>query len=116
MANTKAQVTLLASANRAANGQSVDLDLSPYIEGILYLNVSAHGGTTPTLDVAVQGKDPVSGLYVTIASFTQVTTTDSLTKLIFSRPIPNTIRLNWTIGGSAGPNYTFGVGADLSTE
>ena len=74
-----------------------------------YLNVSAHAGTTPTLDVDIEAKDPASGGWIVIASFAQVLEVDSLTA-IAPFELPDTrIRANWVIAGTGG-SYTFSVG------
>ena len=112
-----------ASAAKTADGNSVDFTTpaTPPIKGImLFLEITAATGTTPTLDLDVEVKDPVSGKYFVVASFAQKTAagTDrlsiypSLTAVAnkaISDLLPTTWRLKWTIGGGS-PSFTFSVG------
>lgn len=83
------------------------------------LNVTEASGTTPTLDVKIQAKCPVSGVYVDIpgASFAQKTTTGADSLLIYpgvtetanrdvSSVLPTIFRAVATLGGGT-PTFAF---------
>lgn len=89
----------------------------------IYLNITAASGTSPTLDVKLQIKDPVSGTYIDIpgAAFAQKTGTGSDSLTIYpgisetanrkaSMVLPRTWRAVATIGGTT-PSFTFSLGA-----
>lgn len=90
---------------------------------ILYINVSAASGTTPTLVVNVQAQDPVTSNWITIpgastASLTGITAVQLAVypgvtvaaNTAVSYPLPRNWRVSWTIGGTT-PSFTFSVGA-----
>jgi hypothetical protein len=85
----------------------------------LTLDITAASGTTPTLDVKIQGKDEVSDTYTDIpgAAFTQKTAAGDDKLTIYpgiavvanesvNLPCPGTIRAVCTIGGTT-PSFTF---------
>lgn len=118
-----AQATVLASAVRTSTANSDD-QVNRFARGVrLYLDVTAASGTTPTLDVKVQTKDPVSSTYIDLpgAAFSQKTTTGSDDLTIYpgvaetanetvSDALSRTWRVVATIGGTT-PSFTFSVGA-----
>lgn len=67
-----AYMTLTAAA-ASVNGADVATNDSG-IGLIVYTNITAITGTTPSLVVTVQGKDPVSGVYHTILASASLTT------------------------------------------
>jgi hypothetical protein len=113
---------IITAAAKTASGNSSDI-ISDRTGLMLFLNITGFSGTTPTLDVKVQGKDPASGTYVDMpgASFAQKVGTGSDTLLIYpgvtstvnrqiSAALPNVIRIAYTIGGTT-PSFTFSIGA-----
>jgi hypothetical protein len=114
--------SVLASAARTTSANSADL-VNYNARGVrLFLDVSAQSGTTPTLDVKVQVKDSVSGLYVDLpgAAFAQNIGTVQ-TKILDIYPglaaatgaavnemLSRTWRVVATIGGVT-PSFTFSV-------
>lgn len=112
--------TILSSAARTTTGSSADFYTGTPSGLYVFLNITAASGTTPTLDVKLQGKDPVSGQYFDLpaASFTQKTgtgfdwllihpeiTTVTANKQV-STATTNNMRLVYTIGGTT-PSFTF---------
>jgi len=71
-----------------------------------YLNVTAHAGTSPTLDVDIIGV--IAGSDYVLSSFTQVLEVDG-TEAITITAAPQNIDVDWTISGSAGQSYTFDI-------
>jgi hypothetical protein len=68
-----AAVTVLASADRVADAYSTDQTNYNHRGIILFTNCSAIGDDTYSL--TVQGKDPLSGRYYTIATFSSIAST-----------------------------------------
>jgi Tfp pilus assembly major pilin PilA len=108
------ELTLVSSGNRTASGNSAEFDVSDYSEAIFFLDVTAVPGvyTDETLDVTVKTKDPASGKWFTIATFTQVTNSTTSEMKAVANNLGRKIRVEWAIGGTA-PSYTFSVGAVL---
>lgn len=102
------QRTLQAEVTKAAdfNGPDTDVDVR---QGTAYLDVTAHSGTNPTLDVKIDEKDETSGKYMELAGFTQVTETDGTTKLDLGAIDTSKLRVRALIGGTT-PSYTYTVG------
>lgn len=110
--------TLLASAARTASVNSADLTVYNGAKLTVYLDVTAASGTSPTLDVTVKAKDPASGKYFTIGTFTQKTgvTSDAIfigggADVEFA---VRTLRVECVIGGTT-PSFTFSVGYSATT-
>lgn len=105
---TKGIVTFLPSASRTSSGNSGNGVYSgENSEAIVYLDITAASGTTPTLNVVIQ--DTIDGTnWDTVSSFTQASSTGREVKRIsnFSRYM----RISYTVGGTT-PNFTFSVKA-----
>lgn len=114
--------TLFASATKTSSGNGSDFETYNMNEATFFLNVSAASGTSPTLDVDIEGKDPVSAGYFKLVSFAQKTAIstgrvviglgsvdDANTDAVASVPLPHIIRAKYTIGGTS-PSFTFSVG------
>lgn len=101
-----------ASAARTATGNTGAL--SGYAKGRrirAQLNVTASGGTTPTLDVTIE--DSVDGTtWNTIGTFAQLTTTGREVINITGQFSDN-LRVLYTIGGGPGQTFTFTVDWDI---
>lgn len=118
-------VTLLASSARtaSADGSATGTSLATYpITGDnkgftqaakVFLDCTASSGTTPTLDVVIQGRTSASGTWITLdgARFNRLTTTGTEC-LTIDGPLPPELRASATIGGSS-PSFTFSVIAVL---
>lgn len=116
-------VTVFASAARTATTNSTDMENRGARGVRLFLAVTAASGTTPTLDVKVQVKDPINDTYIDVpgGAFTQKTTTvtDELTiypgvtvsaNRAVSWPLSQKWRVVATIGGTT-PSFTFSLAA-----
>lgn len=98
---------LHASAARTATGNGSAVHVTGD-KAVMFLDCSAASGTSPTLDVKLQGKDPISGNWFdTGDSFAQLTTTGSERVEIAALPDAD-IRCVYTIGGTS-PSFTFSV-------
>lgn len=105
--------TIVASAARTATGQST-VQVDPQTASVIALKVAltAHSGTTPTLDLTVEWTDDGGSTFYSADpadAFTQLTTTDKSIVKTFVRKAPG-YRIKWTIAGTT-PSYTFSVGA-----
>lgn len=117
--------TIFTSAARTANTNSADFDLSNTEKGaVFYLDITARSGTSPTLDVKLQFKDELSGVYVDVpsASFAQKNATGSDTLVVYpgitatanrsvNGALGHTLRAVATIGGTT-PSFTFTLSYD----
>jgi hypothetical protein len=103
-------VALLPSAARTASGNTADIDVGRFICGEICLDVTAVSGTTPTLDVYIEGKDQLSGKYKALFSQTGINAVGTywftITTLAFKY-----LRVRWVIGGTS-PSFTFSVGME----
>lgn len=104
--------TLLASAARTASGSSRHCGgvAAEYVEGNIYLDVTAQSGTTPTLDVAVQSSHD-GATFHTHSSFTQVAAATGK-QLLKLTSLGSYVRIDYTIAGTT-PSYTFSVTAEF---
>jgi len=117
------EATVLSSAARTASGNSAD-QTNHNARGILIIiDVTAVSGTSPTLQIRVQAKCPVSGKYYTIAQTATWSTIGTRAMAVYPGasdsqalmdnnevPLPRTYRVRYIIGGT-NPSFTFSVGA-----
>ena len=115
------ELTIFDSAARTATANSSDFE-NISARGIwLALNITAASGTTPTLDIKVQRKDPLSDTYYDVVggAFAQKTGMGSDDLIIYpgitaaaNRAVSSAIASRWrvvaTIGGTT-PSFTFSV-------
>jgi hypothetical protein len=100
--------TILASAARTSSGNSGEVDVSNYIEALVFLKSGAGTGTSPTLDVKLQVSPNGSDWYdLPNGAFTQVTTSASSQVKQISN-LGRRLRVAYTIGGTS-PSFTFEV-------
>ena len=122
-----AEKQVLASGALAEGANNSDDQTNDGYRGVqLVLDYTAESGTSPTLDVKVQVKDPVSGNYVDLAgaAFAQQNAvgTNMLTiypgiaetaNVTVSDGLAKTWRIVGTVGGSDTPTVTASVGATM---
>lgn len=116
------EFTLSASAAKTATFTVAHENL--YGRGVkLWVNVTAVTGTTPTLDIKLQGVDPVSeaGFDIPDAAFAQITDATGDQEFILypgvaataNVSVSDALPLTWqavcTIGGTT-PSFTFSIG------
>ena len=96
---------------QASTLSSADADNLSAFGGHIVIDVTAITGTTPTLTVSVEGKDPVSGKYYTILTSAAISTVSTTVLRIFPSAtasantiandiIPRTFRVTSTLGGT----------------
>ena len=107
------------SAARTASGATGDFTIFNGARLAVFLDVTAVSGTTPTLDVTVQAKDPVSGKYFAIGAFAQKTAVASEAIFIGGGAdvkFPTRVfRIEFTIGGTT-PSFTFSIGYAVTVQ
>lgn len=106
------RITFLPSAARTTSGSSGQIDCSFADEMLIFLDVTAVSGTSPTLDVSVKTLGP-DGKWYQIAQFTQRTTTGQEAKAITN--FGGDLKVDYTIDGTT-PSFTFSVTAVAKTR
>jgi hypothetical protein len=100
-------VVLLASGTRTASGVGADVDVGRFIMGEVLLDVTDVSGTTPTLNVYLEGKNQYTNKYKVIWAVENVSSVGehwlTITNLAFRY-----LRVRWEIGGIS-PSFTFSV-------
>lgn len=97
----------LASAARGASGVGAAFATEDVVNIEATLAITAHAGTTPTLDVRLETS--VDGVnWDTVAAFPQFTGDVAARGKAFAG-IGRQCRWAWTIGGTAGPSFTFAI-------
>jgi hypothetical protein len=103
----KENLGTLHSGTVTASGSSADINVDNFSAAELELKVTAVSGTTPTLDVYIEGKFEATGDNKTLASQTGITTTGvwffTISLLVFRY-----IRIRWVVSGTS-PSFTFTV-------
>lgn len=113
--------TAVSHTAAAVGANSADYSDARAIGLIVGINITAITGTTPTLTVTVQGKDPHSGTYYTVLASAALTAAGYTELVIYpgstvaanvsvARPIPINWRISTTIGGTT-PAVTATVSA-----
>lgn len=121
------EITVLASAARTATIASDDQANFNNVGLFLFLDVTAASGTSPTIQPAIQMKDPVSDTYLMTHNTAQETGVTFVISIDYpgasetsavanvnpqAYPIGRTWRVNTVIGGTT-PNFTFSLGASM---
>lgn len=111
----------MAAATAAVNSADQTNPMRGLIVGV---NITALAGTSPTLTVTIQGKDPTSGTYYTVLASAALAATGFTELIVYpgatassnvavSRPLPSQWRIITAIGGSATPTVTATICATL---
>jgi hypothetical protein len=99
----------LFSGTVTASGSTADIDVSLYSVIEIEVKVTSVGGTTPTLDVYIEGKFEATGDYKVLASVTGITST-GIWFLVINPLVFRYIRVRWVVTGTS-PSFTFTVAA-----
>jgi len=99
----------LVSATRTTSGDSGATPLTVNYGRVLvfFLSVTAVSGTSPTLDVYIDIRDPASGNWVNQDKFPTVTSTGTWALALPVRSLR--YRVRWVLGGTS-PSFTFSIG------
>lgn len=125
MGQAHLEFSILASAARTVTPLTTGPHVNPAAKGVkLMLDITVVSGTSPTLDVAIQVRDPVTGTFRDLpgASFAQATAASNVQLTVYpgiaetanesvSDVLPKRWRVNITIGGSSTPTFTYSLGA-----
>jgi len=106
-------VTLVPSAARTESGNTADIDVGRFTCGEICLDVTAVSGTTPTLDVYIEGKDQLSGKYKVLFSQTGINAVSTYWFTITTNAWKY-LRVRWVISGTS-PSFTFSVGMEAKS-
>jgi len=97
----------LFSGTVTANGNTADIDVSTVSALEVEIKVTSVSGTSPTLDVYIEGKFEATGDYKPLASQTGITTTGvwflTINPLVFRY-----VRVRWVVGGTS-PSFAITV-------
>lgn len=110
----------LASAALTANGQTPPINVPSSIKrGELNVNVTALSGTTPTLDIYVEGLDD-NRVWFLIYHPTQITTVSDVSEglgdgMQTAVSLPDVIRVRWVLGGTT-PSFTASISLTGQSE
>jgi len=97
----------LFSGTVTASGNTADIDVSTISALEIEIKVTSVSGTSPTLDVYIEGKFETTGDYKTLASLPGVT--EPGTRFLTIDPLRfRYIRVRWVVGGTS-PSFTFTV-------
>lgn len=103
-----AGVEFAASAARTASGNSgAVLGFGDMVSLRAQLDITAFAGTTPTLDVVLEDTIDGTNWYV-VGTFAQKVATGREV-INITIPFTDRLRARWTVGGTAGPSFTFSV-------
>lgn len=115
-----ATFSVVATPNISASSNSADLNVANLKGGQFFLTFSHNGGTSPTLDIVLQGKDRLSGAYYGLATYSQKTNTTGSDRIVIwpgiatisnravSEVLPTIIRAAATLAGTE-PTYSFTI-------
>jgi len=106
-------ITISDSSAKTSSGNSGDIDISHILHAAVCVDVTAASGTSPTLDLYLEGKDTLSGKYNTIWNPAQITGVTTVWKELTDLPY-RYIRLRWVIGGT-NPSFTFSCAAEVKS-
>jgi hypothetical protein len=100
----------LYSGTVTASGNSADISVDNYSSARFWIKVTAVSGTSPTLDVYIDGKYEQTGDYEPLASKTGITATGGYLIGQIDNFVFRYIRIRWVLGGTS-PSFTFTVTA-----
>jgi hypothetical protein len=126
MAADKFAVTVFPLLARVATANGLAIDTKGAKGVHLTLEITAKQGTSPTCNVKIQRRDPVSGEYVDLpdGAFAQQVAEATVALTIYpgiaetsnvsvSDVLSEEIRAVFTLGGTSTPGFTFSLGGTL---
>jgi hypothetical protein len=108
--NTKANLGNLHSSTRTSSGNTGDIDVSNYRSIRFLLKVTSVSGTSPTLDVYIEGRYDQTGDYEVLLQRTGVNANGNYFMGQVDNLVFRNIRIRWVIGGTS-PSFNFTVTA-----
>jgi hypothetical protein len=104
----KVNLGALVSGTFTASGSSADISVDNFSSARFWIKVTAVSGTTPTLDVYIEGKYEQTGDYEPLVSRTGITATGGYLIGQVDNLVFRLIRVRWVVGGTS-PSFTFTV-------
>ena len=100
---------LLFSGTKTATGntQATPQNVLRFKEGTFFLRCTAASGTTPTMTVKIQTKDPAGAYWLDLTAFAELTAAGGEMKAVAAN-LGETLSVLYTIGGTT-PSFTFTV-------
>jgi hypothetical protein len=90
------------------SGSSADISVDNFSSARFWIKVTAVSGTTPTLDVYIEGKYEQTGDYEPLVSKTGITAVGAFLIGQVDNLVFRFIRVRWVVGGTT-PSFTFTV-------
>lgn len=91
-------------------------ELGSFANGLFFLHVTAASGSSPTLNVIIQGFNPIAEVWHTLVTFPQQTAATAGVITPISTVLEyQTYRCQWTVGGTT-PSFTFSCGVIAYTN
>jgi hypothetical protein len=110
ISNTKVNLGNLHSSTRTSSGNTNDIDVSSYKSIRFLLKVTSVSGTSPTLDVYIEGKYEQTSDYEVLLQRTGVNANGTYFMGQVDNLVFRNIRIRWIIGGTS-PSFNFTVTA-----
>jgi hypothetical protein len=104
----KENLGALVSGTFTAGGNSADISVDNFSSARFWIKVTAASGTSPTLDVYVEGKYEQTGDYEPLVSKTGITAVGAFLIGQVDNLVFRFIRVRWVVGGTT-PSFTFTV-------
>lgn len=104
------RLTLQASAANTATNSGAATDVGLFRELVVFLNVTAGSGTTPTLNVKIQTSDDGGTTWYDVPSGAFTQATGVTTQILSFTTFGDTVRCVSTIAGTT-PSFTYAVKA-----
>jgi hypothetical protein len=104
--NSKEITTVVTNAIVTGTTEIAE-NVDRFNQAIILLNVTAVTGTDPTMDLVIEHSLD-NTTWISAVAFTQAITTGNELKTV-ATPFGSRMRLNYTIGGVADPDFTFTV-------
>jgi len=98
----------LYSGTVTGNGNTSDIDVTQYSSLRVMVKVTNVGGTSPSLNVYLEGKFEATGDYVPLLSRTGITSTGVYELGQVDNLCFRYVRVRWEVSGTS-PSFTFGV-------
>ena len=104
-------ITFESSTAISATGNSSGLEVTAYMEAVIYVSVTTLTGTTPTMDVTVEHSYD-NTTFFTLSKFARITATGQYQKSISG--FGKFTRISYTLGGTL-PVFTTTIKGDFKS-
>jgi hypothetical protein len=108
-------LALLVRGLGSGHTHTIPVPAYAFKEGNFYIRVTAKSGTNPTLDAKIMTKHPTADEWYQLVAFTQLTDVGKEMKPIAAN-LGGYLSVEYTIGGTATPTFTFEILGFLKTK